>query len=389
MKLYEFEGKSLFREMGIPTPRGFVSTTVEEAKNAAKELGYPLAVKDQVLHGGRGKAGGIKFTDNEDELLDAANELLTTKLAGDNAKRLLVEEKIRIAHEFYAGITLDPLVSLPVLMISPHGGMDIEEVVETYPHQLFRMNLDPLMNPRVYQFIDIVLKTGLTGRDLVQVTRVLLHLVNCYFMYNAITAEINPLVIDEEGKVLAADSKIEIDDSALFRIKAAESFEREVFDPLEAEAKAAGLSYVSMGEGNIGLIAGGAGLGMASMDMIFAHGGSPANFLDLTGDANPDRTAMALEIVLKKPGVEGVLFNAFGGINNCKHMAMGISKVVDELHPPQVITVKMRGHAQKEGWALLEERKIPVVKFGTTEQAICLLLEQMKKKKAIDGGHTD
>jgi len=382
MKLYEFEGKSLFRKMDIPTPRGYVARDLEEAKNSANKSGYPVAVKSQVLGGGRGKAGGIKFIENEEELIHCANEMFGMPCVDGKVEKLLIEEKLSIAHEIYVGITLDPQSSLPLLMISTQGGMDIEEVAQTFPHKVFRKPLDPIKPQRLYHMMEIVLKTGLRGKEMVQVSKILLNLVNCYFKYEAITAEINPLIIDLEGKAFAADSKVEIDDSALFRMREVSSFERntEALDPLEAEAKAAGVSYVGMDKGNIGLIAGGAGLGMASMDMISAHGGAPANFLDLGGDATPGKTATSLRIVLKTPGVEGVLINAFGGINNCEAMARGIIRVIEELNPPQSIVVKMRGHSQEEGWALLEAGNIPIVKFGTTEEAVILLLKEMRKK---------
>ena len=190
------------------------------------------------------------------------------------------------------------------------------------------------------------------------------------------------MIIDRAGKAFAADAKVEIDDSALFRQRGASDFKRnrKPGNSLEAEAEDAGVSYVRMNGGNIGLIAGGAGLGMASMDMISAHGGEPVNFLDLGGDAIPSKTASALRIVLKTPGVEGVLINAYGGINNCEAMAKGIIQVIEELKPRQAIVVKMRGHSQEEGWTLLEGKKIPIVKFGTTEEAVMLLLKEIQKK---------
>lgn len=383
MKLYEFEGKLIFGEMNIPIPGGIVAGNLDEAKNAANELRYPVVVKSQVLSGGRGKAGGIKFAENENELVKAANELLSLTLSGEKVEKLLIEEKLNISREFYMGITLDPQTLSPLLMISAQGGMDIEQVAKNYPNQLFKTHIDPLKHPKSHQLMNLVLKVGLRGNELIQATKILHNLVSSYFRYNAITAEINPLVIDEQGRILAADSKVEIDDSALFRLKMDNNFKRkeEILDPLEAEAKAVGVSYVGMGKGNIGLIAGGAGLGMASMDMISAHRGVPANFLDLGGDATTEKTAAALRIVLKTPGVKGILINLFGGINNCESMAGGIVQVMDEINPSQVVVVKMRGHSQEEGWAILESRNIPIVKYGTTEEAVILLLELMKKKE--------
>ncbi len=266
-------------------------------------------------------------------------------------------------------------------MISTEGGMDIEEVAERHPETLFTELLNPLERPSLARMIDFGLQTGLRGEELLQVTNVALKLVNVYFCFETITVEINPLMISKDRGALAVDAKVEIDDSGLGRIKESETFIRKeaLIDPLEMEAKKADIAYVQMPEGNIGLISGGAGLGMATMDMISVHGGRPANFLDLGGNATEEKTAAALRIVLKTPGVEGILMNAFGGINNCERMAKGIVRALDGLRPQQAIVVKMRGHSQEEGWALLESRQIPVVKFGTTEEAVILLMEKMTR----------
>lgn len=389
MKLYEFEGKQIFSQAGIPVPSGAAVRTPEAAVETARKIGFPVVVKSQVLRGGRGKAGGIKFVADERELVRAFADLQSLKLSGELVEIILIEEKLDVAREFYLGITLDPRESLPLLMVSAQGGMDIEQVARDYPQRLFKTHLDPLAAYRLHQALDLLLKTGLQGRQLVQAAKILHNLVRCYFEHNALTAEINPLVIDASGNVMAADSKIEIDDSALFKIKAVQGFERktDISDPLEAEAKSLGISYVGMDKGNIGLIAGGAGLGMASMDMIWAHGGAPANFLDLGGDATMEKTANALRVVLKTSGVKGVFINLFGGINNCEQMARGVVRVINELQPTQAIVVKMRGHSQDEGWAILESENIPIIKFGTTEEAVILLLEQMNKKRVTDHGY--
>ena len=353
-----------------------------EAGVIADRIGFPVVLKSQILGGGRGKAGGIFFAETQDEVADAAGKLFGMTIAGEAVQKILIEEKISIATEFYMGVTLDLQAGLPVLIISDRGGVDIESVAAEAPRALHRMHLDPANAFRLYRALDLISKTGLDGKVLTVVSGVLLKLVESYFRYEALTAEINPLIIASDGRVLAADSKFEIDDAALFRQPEVKAFVREqaASDPLEAEAIEAGVSYVRMAGGSIGLISGGAGLGMASMDMIKNHGGEPANFLDLSGNATPERTAAALKVVLKTPGVEGVLLNVFGGINNCEQMAEGIAQVVDELKPAQAIAVKMRGHSQDEGWEILERRKIPVVKYGTTEEAVVMLLDAMKKK---------
>jgi succinyl-CoA synthetase beta subunit len=383
MKLFEYEGKLLLKKRGIPIPKGSVVTNLEEARNAANKIGYPVAIKSQILRGGRGQAGGIKFARNQFELMNVTHQMLTSELLGERIERLLIEEKLSISGELYVGITFDPQASLPVLVISAQGGMDIENLAKTSPHSVFTKYLDPLKAKKIYHVIDMVKQIGLAGEEMLKVAKIVLELVDLFFKYDAIAAEINPLAISSDGRPFAADCKIEIDDSAIFRVKEVRAFERNEgeLDPLETEAKAAGISYVKVGEGNIGLIADGAGLGMASMDIISILGGKPANFLDLGGNATVEKTASALRIVLRTPGVQGIFINLFGGINNCEEMARGISNVIDEMRPITTIVVKMRGHSQESGWHLLESRQIPLVKFGTTEEAVTLLLKLMQKEE--------
>jgi succinyl-CoA synthetase beta subunit len=372
MKLYEFEGKSLLRSMGIPTPRGAVATSIEEAVDAAEAIGYPVAVKCQLLRGGRGKTGGILFAENKQELCSSVAALFHHSLSGDKVDRLLIEERIEIAKEYYAGITFDPHTSAPLLMVSTQGGVDIEEIAVQRPEKLAQMHLDLLKTYRLHHMVNLVLQTGLQGTEMLKLAALLLQLVLSYFKFQAITAEINPVIVDSQGRLFAADAKFEIDDSGLFRVPEARAFERtdEALTDLELEAKQHGLSYVELSDGNIGLIAGGAGLGMASMDMIAAHGGTR------------QKSADALRIVLKTPGVDGVFINVFGGINNCEQIALGLTDVIDHVKPEKTIVVKMRGHSQEEGWALLESRNIPFVKFGTTEEAVVLLKGKMRTKEA-------
>ncbi len=383
MKLYEFEGKSLFRKAGIPIPDGITVRKGDPELSDLDKLCFPLAVKSQVLRGGRGKAGGIKFAETREDLTSCVNELFAMDIGGEKITKILIEEKLSIDSEFYAGITFEPRELAPLLIISDQGGVDIEQVAVSDPDKVIQYLIDPADPPKFFDLMNLVLKTGVTGKKMVQISKVLVALVHCYFKFNAITAEINPLVIDTDGAAIAADAKFDVDDSALYRLAEVRSFHRgkeDIENPLEQAATDAGVSYVSLGHGNIGLIAGGAGVGMATMDMVFEYGGEPVNFLDLGGSATPKKTADALKIVLSTPGVEGVFINVFGGINNCEEMAQGISDVIDELNPSQQITVKMRGHSQDEGWAILEAKNIPLIKFGTTEEGVKLLLDEMEKK---------
>ena len=390
MKLYEFEAKTLFQQAGIPTPRGAVAADAAEAAAIADRIGYPVVLKAQVLRGGRGKLGAVCFAHGASELAAAADRLFGAPLGDETIDRLLIEAKIAAAQEYYLAITLDPRTLSPVLIVSPQGGIDIEAAARKAPRQMLKRALDPTRVPRLHHLLELTAETGLASPERLKLARVMLQLIDCYFRYEALTAEINPLIVDAAGDVFAADGKFEIDDSALFRVTLPWVLDRRAAasDDLEAQARAAGLSYVRLGEGNIGIISGGAGLAMASMDMVAARGGAPANFLDLGGGTTPAKTAAALEIVLQTPGVEGILFNVFGGINNCAEMARGIARVVDALHPPQAIVVKMRGFSQEEGWALLQARNIPIVKYGTTEDAVELLLERMQTKGCGSSGDT-
>ena len=304
-------------------------------------------------------------------------------MGGERVTTILIENKLSIDSEFYAGITFDPAESTPLLIISSQGGVDIEQVAKSTPEKLIKLHLDPGNPPQFFDLMNLVLKTGITGKRMVQISKVLVNLVACYHKFDAITTEINPLIIDTNGNAIAADAKFEIDDSALFRLEEVKTFyrgEENIEDPLEIKAQEAGVSYVRLGKGNIGLIAGGAGVGMATMDMVFEYGGEPANFLDLGGSVTPQKTADALKIVLSTPGVDGVFVNVFGGINDCAEMAQGIADVIDELNPGQQITVKMRGHSQDKGWEILEAKNIPLIKYGTTEEGVKLLLDEMEKK---------
>lgn len=372
MKLYEFEGKKLLSDAAIPVPQGFTAGSVENAVRGCETLEYPVVLKAQILQGGRKKAGGICFAENKSELMLCAETLFKMKINAEKIETLLIEKKISIRSEYYAGITLEPRSGLPVLILSPRGGVDIESIASEHPEELFKKKLTSIQPYRLHHVIDLVKKTGLEGPELLQTARIVLSLIYCYFQSEALTAEINPLVINNDGRVIAADAKFEIDDASLFRNKAVTDFMRSdtQIDPLEEAARIADISYVKLDHGDIGVISGGAGLGMATVDMILAHGGQPANFLDLGGDSSRQKTAVALRIVLQTAGVKSVLVNVFGGTNNCETIAQGIADVVDELCPLQRIIVKMRGHSQEEGWALLKERRIPVIKFGTTEDAV-------------------
>lgn len=383
MKLYEYEGKVIFARHGIPIPAGQVVSTPEEAAAVAAGLGRPAIVKAQVQSGKRGKAGGVKRAAGPDEAQAVAGAILGMTIGDERVPKILVEEQVAIARELYAGVTLDPGTQQAVLIFSAQGGMEIETVAEESPDAIATMQLDGISPVRPYRVLETVKRGGVAGAEAVAVSTVLERLIALFFALDCTTAEINPLVITTEGKVIAADSKMVLDEAALYRHRDLGLAPREEdLSDLERSAREARLSYVPLGEGgNIGIIAGGAGLAMATMDMVAAHGGRPANFLDTGGGVSAEQMATALRIVAADPAVEGILINVFGGINNCAIMADGIARVLREDGLKLPIVVKMRGHNQDEGWATLAEWQIPVIKMGTTEEAVTTLLDRMKEPK--------
>ena len=367
MRLFEQEGREIFAKYGIRVPPAVLVRSVEEALKAVETLGYPVVVKAQVLTGGRGKAGGVRIAANQTELIEHTGRILGLVIQGEKTESVLLSEKIEIAQELYLGATFDPQNGLPVLMFSTSGGMDIEEVARTTPEKVLTMHLPPTQPVRGFRIIDFLRGSGLQADLLPKVSQVAQKLMAAFHGSDATTAEINPLVITTQGDVVAIDAKMVIDDASLARQQIVPRFEAGT--PLESRARSGGLNYVQL-EGNIAVLGSGAGLAMATMDMISHYGAKPACFLDTGGGISSEKMAEALRICLATPGVEGVLVNAFGGINNCEWMGRGIANVIDEDKPTAKILVKMRGHSQDEGWKLLEDRNIPIVKFGTTEEAV-------------------
>lgn len=372
MRLLEFEGKQIFERYGIPIQTGIVAITPEEAVAAAEKIGYPVVLKAQVLAGGRGKAGGVKFAHDASEVIENSKKILGMVIKGEATKCLLVNGIIDIEIELYAGITIDPGVGLPILMFSTSGGMDIELVAKETPEKLLRMHLDPTKAYRPYDMVNFLQNSDLKTSLLPKVANILLRLIQGFYGADATTTEINPLIITKDQQVLALDSKVVIDDSALKRQPLLKK-KKEQLSLIEERAKKAEVNYVLL-DGNIAVIAGGAGLAMATMDLVSHFGGKPASFLDTGGGISSDHMAEALRISLETKGVEGVIVNVFGGINNCEIIAKGIAEVIDQDQPSIPIVVKMRGHSQDEGWKILEDRNIPIIKFGTSEEAIRLLL---------------
>ena len=355
MNLHEYQSKGIFAQYGIPVPNGKVAATPAEAKAIAQEMGGRVVVKSQVLTGGRGKAGGIKLANNPDEAERLADQILAMYIKGLPVRKVLIDPAANIASEIYLGITNDRAARKPVLMASAAGGVEIEEVARVTPEKIIRTHIDPLMGLRDYQARDVAIGMDLPREQWSQFIHIARKLWEVYRDNDATLAEINPLVITEEGKLVALDGKMSIDDNALAvgrHPKLEEMRDLDVEEASEIEAKQHDLSYIKL-DGNIGCMVNGAGLAMTTMDVIKLYGGSPANFLDIGGGAGPDKVAAAFRIILKEPNVKAILINIFGGITRCDDVARGILTAMEEVgvHVPMV--VRLVGTNAKEGRELL------------------------------------
>lgn len=353
MKLHEYQSKQIFSRHGVPIPKGRVAATASEARQIAEELGGRVVVKSQVLVGGRGKAGGIKVANNSTEAEQLATQILAMDIKGLPVRKVLVDEAAAIEQEIYLGITNDRAARKPVMMASAAGGVDIEEVAATTPEKIIKAHIDPLLGLRDYQSRDIAAFIDLPRaywRDFGVIAK---GLWEAYKSCDATLAEINPLVITKDKRLIALDGKMLIDDNALFRHPdLAEMRDIDEEAPSETEARKYGLSFIKL-DGNIGCMVNGAGLAMTSMDVIKLFGGEPANFLDIGGGAGADKVAAAMRIILEDPNVKAVLYNIFGGITRCDEVARGILVAMGEVKPEVPMVVRLVGTNAEEGRALL------------------------------------
>ena len=353
MKIHEYQAKEILAGYGVPTPTGEVATTPAEARAIAEKLGGRVVVKSQVHVGGRGKAGGIKVVDSPDEAEQVAGQILGMDIKGLTVEKVLVEQACNIAQEFYLGITLDRAVQQNVVMVSTAGGVDIEEVAAETPEKIARVWIHPSLGLADYQTRQVLYGAGFPRQAVRGAAKFLQALYKAYIEVDATLAEINPLVLTEEGDLIAADAKINIDDNALYRhpdFKQYEEASQE--DPIEAEAHRRGLQYVRLG-GEVGVIGNGAGLVMATLDEVKDAGGSPANFLDIGGGAKAEVVAASLDVVLSDPNVKGVLFNIFGGITRGDEVARGIIQGCEQLNVQAPIVVRLTGTNAAEGREIL------------------------------------
>lgn len=372
MRMLEYEGKTILRRHGIAVLPERVASSVDDAVASGGILGFPVVVKAQVLAGGRGKAGGVKLARTPDALREHAQAILGMDIKGERCHKLLIAKACGIEKEFYAGLTIDAGAGCPVLIFSIEGGVEIEEVAVTAPEKVLTMPISSLAAPRRHVIMEQMRQAGVSGPLLGKVTTVVAQLVEAFFANDCTTLEINPLAVTDAGEVVALDAKAVIDDAALKRQKL-EQTDSVPANDLERRAQDIRVNYVTL-DGEVAIIAGGAGLAMATMDMVNHLNSRAASFLDLGGGISAENMAEALRISYATKGVRGVVINIFGGINNCYEVARGIAEVLDNDRPASRLVVKMRGHSQNEGWALLEERNIPIVKYGTTRDAVQTLL---------------
>jgi succinyl-CoA synthetase beta subunit len=376
MKIHEYQAKEIFAKYGVPIPQGRVASTSDEVKNVALEIGRPVVVKAQVHVGGRGKAGGIKLAQTPGEAREAAEKILGMDIKGLTVAQVLVEEAADIKEEYYIGITTDRAARRNIVMVSAAGGIDIEEVAASTPEKIAKLHLDPAIGLQDFQIRQLAYDSKLPAAAVKGIGPFLRALYKVYSDYDCSLAEINPLVLTGEGKLIAADAKIVIDDNALFRHKDMAQFqEAQEEDPIEAEAHKRGLTYVRL-EGDIGIIGNGAGLVMTTLDVVQREGGRPANFLDIGGGAKAEVVRTAIDTVLLDKNVKGIFFNIFGGITRGDEVAQGMLDAMSTMDIKVPIVVRLTGTRATEGLALLEGSKLtPAATMQEGAQKIVKLVQ--------------
>ncbi len=356
MDLYEHQGKELFARAGIPVSEGRVATTPADARLAAEELGGQVVVKAQVLVGGRGKAGGIKLADSPAEAEAHAAAILGMDIGGHVVRRLWVEKASDIAREYYLSVTFDRGEKKPLFMLTTEGGVDIEEVAERSPDALARLHVDPLVGSQPWQGRWLVFTAGIDDpAEQKQITAIVEKLYRAFVDFDALLCEVNPLIVTPEGEVKALDSKFTVDDNALYRHPdVAEMRDVEAADPQEQLAREKGVTYVKL-DGEIGILGNGAGLVMATLDVIDQVGGRPANFCDLGGGGDAQGVVDALEVITSDEQVKAILFNIFGGITRCDEVARGILVALGQMTIELPIVVRLDGTNAEDGRRMLNE----------------------------------
>lgn len=354
MKIHEVDARGIFARYGLPVPPSRLVTAAEDAGSAAEALGCPVVVKAQVLVGGRGKAGGVKLAATPEEAVEKARSILGMDIKGLKVEKVLIAKAVDISKEFYVGIVFDRVSRKPLMMISPAGGIDIEEVARTAPEKILKVKIDPMAGILPFQTRKMAAFLSDDREVGKQLGPVFKSLFEAFMSVDSSLAEINPLVVDPGGKVWAIDAKINIDDNGLFRQKEIEKLRDDSSeDPGEVEARENDLSFVKL-DGNIGCIVNGAGLAMATMDMIKYYGAEPANFLDIGGSSSPEKVLSAMKIIVRDSNVKSILINIFGGITRCDDVANGLLQAKEKLGVDIPLVVRLTGTNEEEAREILE-----------------------------------
>lgn len=361
MDLYEYQAKELLREANITTPREINCTTVDDAQTTSAQIGLPVVIKAQVKCGGRGKAGGIKVAHTTDEVKLYADEILNMQIKGFPVKSILISECVTIEKELYLSITIDRKLKSLIFILSREGGVEIEEIHKKSPELIIKQKIDTFLETPHFVAKEMARELSNNYDITIQIEEIIIQLYKALKKFDATLIEINPLVITDKGVVSALDAKISIDNNALYRqqelIKYRDPSESEI---IELEAKEHGLSYVKL-DGNIGCIVNGAGLAMATMDMIELYGGSPANFLDIGGSSNPNKVYWAMKYLTDSPNVKAIMINIFGGITRCDDVAAGLIKAFKKIDIKIPVTIRLAGTNSEEGIEMLKEQGLSTV----------------------------
>ena len=369
MRLYEFEGIELFRKEGIPVPENALATTPEEARTKAEVIGLPVIVKAQVLTGGRWLAGGVKTAQSPDEVENISRRILDSEIKGFPVQQVMVVRTVETAREFYMGVTLDDYRGTPVAILSAEGGVSINEIALETPESVTQKSVSITRGLTLSETRRMCREVGLTGDEQEQLANILKSLYRVFRNNDALIAEINPLVRTQDGAYLALDAKVEIDDSSLFRHPDFQSSRAErITNPLERKGREIGVTYVEL-DGDIAIIASGAGLGMATMDII-SQRMRPANFLETGGAITADLLYNVMDLVLQKEGIRAIFINVYGGINPIHEGAKGVVRYMQEHDVKILVVAKALGNRQEETWEIFREQGVHVVTDVSTESGI-------------------
>jgi succinyl-CoA synthetase beta subunit len=366
MDLLEYQGKQLFGRHGVPVPEGQPALTVDEAVNAADKIGYPCVIKAQVQIGGRGKLGGIKVAQSRQEAEDNARAILGMDIRGLTVHEVWVEAASEIASEYYASVIFDRSAKAPLIMLSTKGGMDIEQVAEEDPDAIAILHVDPLLGFQDFHGRRLAYEAGVDADVVRPVGAMLARLYEVFTSEEATLVEVNPLIITPDREVKALDAKVTLDGNSLYRHpENAELRDPSAEDPQEVMARERGLTYVKL-DGDVGILANGAGLSMSTLDVVAEAGGTPANFLDAGGGSRADAITSAVEVILSDPKVKAVLFNIFGGITRCDEVAKGLIEAFRQINPEVPFVVRLDGTNGEEGRELLNQADLPNVHSEST-----------------------